>query len=423
MLRPKLRALESSSVQHRGEPMLMLRDPYGLTEQVALLPRLAVHVLSLCDGERTVSEVASEFEARTGRPIDPARITDLLAQLDAALLLDSPRFAAHRRELETDFRRTPLRAAAHAGGSYPDRAAALTRYLDDQAVRDTGPGKRIKRAGRGPGAGAASSASAVRALISPHIDMHRGGGAYAHAFRPLLEAPASARPDVVVVFGTDHHGEHEPFTLTRKSYDTPLGAVPTDVASVDRLAAALGPGLFAEELHHRREHSIEFQAVWLRHVYGADCPPMLPILCGSLHELIARGADPTQEPALERFIGALRDTLHGRRVLVIAGADLAHVGPAFGDPHGLGSRERSALVRSDANALAAAARGDSRGFFASIAAVGDRNRVCGLAPIYATLRLCEADADPLRGQQVAYDQCAADDAQKSFVSIASMVYR
>jgi len=410
VLRPKLRSLETLPIQHRGEPMILLRDPHGLTEQVALIPRLAAHVLSLCDGARTIDEVADEFHARTGRAIDPARITDLLHQLDAALLLDSPRFAAHRRAVEDGFRKQPRRAPAHAGASYPDRPAALARYLDQQALRPTGPGSPAARRSRAEGA---------RALISPHIDMHRGGGAYAHAFRPLLEA--RERPEVVVVFGTDHHGLSEPFTLTAKWYDTPLGAVPTDVVAVERLGRALGRGVFAEELHHRREHSIEFQAVWLRHVYGEHCPPMIPVLCGSLHEHVAARTDPASDPDVTRFLDVLREAIGGRRALVIAGADLAHVGPQFGDEAGLGARERAALRRADADALAAAARGDAPAFFQSIAAVDDRNRVCGLAPIYATLRLLEGTG--LSGQQVAYDQCAADEAQESFVSIASMVYR
>ena len=51
------------------------------------------------------------------------------------------------------------------------------------------------------------------------------------------------------------------------------GTLLTDPTIVDAdghlVAAYDGPeDLFAGELHHRREHSIEFQALWLQHLFG-----------------------------------------------------------------------------------------------------------------------------------------------------------
>src|SRR5262249_41466862 len=156
---------------------------------------------------------------------------------------------------------------------------------------------------------------------------------------------APARPALIFVCGTDHNGNDHPFTLTRKDYETPLGAVPTDVALVDEIEARVGAEtLFADELHHRSEHSIEFQAVWLRRAYGAAPPPVLPVLCGSRPPrprrpflcgrsppAAARGERPAAAPRAAGFLEALARGTAGRRVLVVAGADLAHVGPRFGD--------------------------------------------------------------------------------------------
>ena len=69
---------------------------------------------------------------------------------------------------------------------------------------------------------------------------------------------------MVVIFGTDHAGSAGRLTPTRLPYATPWGPLPLDVEAVDALSAALGEGVaFGEELHHRREHSIELAAAWL----------------------------------------------------------------------------------------------------------------------------------------------------------------
>jgi AmmeMemoRadiSam system protein B len=394
---PRLRPLEIFPTEHDGERVVCLRDPSGLAPHLAFLPPHAALVVSLCDGVRTTGDVAREFARRTGAAIAAAQIDELLAQLDDALLLDSPRFRAHRSAVVEEFRAQPVRAPAHAGASYAGGAAELRRGLDAWCPAAAGAG------------------SPPIGLIAPHIDFHRGGPVYGRAYAALRGAPA---PELVIVFGTDHNGVDHPFTLTRKSYATPFGVVETDTDLVAALDAALDPAdLHADELHHRTEHSIEFQAVWLRHLYGDRCPPMLPVLCGSLHEAIERGGSPLAAPRVRAFLETLRRLTRGRRVLAIAGADLAHVGPRFGDPP-FGDRQRAEVERADRAALAGAARGDADAFFAAVGAERDRFRVCGLAPIFATLAYL--DGAVARGELVDYAQCAADAKPASFVSIAAM---
>ena len=86
-------------------------------------------------------------------------------------------------------------------------------------------------------------------------------------------------------------------------------------------------------------------------------------------------------------------------------------------PMKTGDRER--VAAEDRTALDAAARRDADGFFAAVAAIGDRNRVCGLAPIYHALAF--AGREGRAGTLIDYDQCKADDAGTSFVSIAALV--
>jgi hypothetical protein len=90
-----------------------------------------------------------------------------------------------------------------------------------------------------------------------------------------------------------------------------------------------------------------------------------------------------------RFVDALRDTIasSSRRVCLIAGVDLAHVGPRFGDAAPNTTDSLAAVEAADRRMLESVVAADAGGFFASVAADGDARRICGLSPIYTLLRL------------------------------------
>src|SRR5262249_61629922 len=75
-----------------------------------------------------------------------------------------------------------------------------------------------------------------------------------------------------------------------------------------------------------------------------------------------------------------------RNVCVIAGVDLAHVGPRFGDPEPNTPEGLAAVRTADLSMLEAIVAGDPIAFYASVAHDGDRRRICGLSPIYTFLR-------------------------------------
>jgi hypothetical protein len=60
--------------------------------------------------------------------------------------------------------------------------------------------------------------------------------------------------------------------------------------------------------------------------------------------------------------------------------------------------------------------GNATGVFQSIKANGGRYNVCGLAPIYLTLRALA----PTHGERVAYELCPADDRGTSIVSVCGV---
>jgi AmmeMemoRadiSam system protein B len=253
----------------------------------------------------------------------------------------------------------------------------------------------------------------VDGLVAPHIDFHRGGPAYAWAYRDLAER---GEADLFVIFGTCHAGMANPFALTAKDYDTPLGPARVDRQFVQALAGKARQDCFASELAHRNEHSIEFQAVFLQYLYGGRREiTIVPVLTSFVHEALARGIHPEDDPRVPAFVDALRDTLavSGRRATFIAGADLAHVGPRFGDAAPVSSAGLTAIDREDRQMLAAVEAGDAAAFFESARQDGDRRRICGLSPIYTLLRTLGG----ARGRLRRYGQWPDPQGVVSFASV------
>jgi AmmeMemoRadiSam system protein B len=254
-------------------------------------------------------------------------------------------------------------------------------------------------------------------VVSPHIDYARGGPVYKSVWGAAETAVRNA--DLAIIFGTDHSGGLGKITLTRQNYATPYGVLSTSTDIVDRLAAAIGEdAAFAEELHHRNEHSIELASVWLHHARGGRAIEVAPILCGSFAHFVAGQADPATDATFEKVISVLRAAMRGRKAIVVAAADLAHVGPAFnGPPVNLAGQKK--LRQADDAILSEMAAGSAAGFFAQLKDVEDSNNVCGLPPIYLSLRLL----GETKGEMVAYDQCPADEDDTSWVSVAGMLWR
>jgi MEMO1 family protein len=392
---PKLRPIDMTPLQYEGSAYLLLRDPLGLIETTLLIPQPMIPLLALCDGSRNPAALRAALAVRYGIVLSLDRIEESLRALDDAYLLENERSHQARELAQSAYRQAPFRPPASAGAAYPEEpqalAATLQGYLDQ--VNES------SHSGHANGH--------VRGVISPHIDFERGGLVYAQVWSQAAEAVRNA--DLAVIFGTDHFSEGFPITLTRQNYATPFGVLPTDTKIVDTLAQVLGEEqAFAGELHHRREHSIELAAIWLHYIRNRQPIDMIPILTGSLTHNNP-GFD------LESLLEALRGALHGRRVVVVAAGDLAHVGPAF-DTEPVDPKKMDRLKIADDELVQAMCAGSAENFFAAIQRVQDENNVCGVTPIYLTLRLLA----PLKGHNHGYAICPADQNQTSVVSICGV---
>lgn len=384
---PKLRPLEAFPVEHEGRRLVALRDPAGYTPSILLLPSAVIEIVAMLDGRHSLVDIQAELSRRYDEIVPRSDIERVVDTLDEHGFMDSARFVTRRAELDGRFLAGATRPAAHAGTAYPDAPGELRAALDAFFTAPDGPGAV---------AWPARAAGGLRAIIAPHIDFHRGGPAYAWAYRDLAERSDA---DLFVIFGTCHAGMRDPFAVTGKDYETPLGPARVDREFVEALAARAGQDCFGSELAHRAEHSIEFQAVFLTHLFtGRREFTIVPVLASFVHEALLGGTAPDADPRVPRFLEALANAVatSGRRVAFIAGADLAHMGPRFGDPEPVSPDELATIEREDRAMLAAVAAGDARGFFDSVAADGDRRRICGLSPIYAMLRALDGGAGAVR---------------------------
>jgi AmmeMemoRadiSam system protein B len=306
--------------------------------------------------------------------------------------------------MELGFRQADSRPSTLAGRSYPAEPEALQRELSGYFEHPDGPG----------GTPPSPDASRLAGLIVPHIDFERGGPCYAWGYR---EAEGAAEPDRWLVLGTVHAATTQPFVLTTKHFETPLGAVEADRDFLDGLLPVLGSAYLADEFAHRAEHSIEFQAVFLRHRTAPERPVrIVPVLCGSLRRYVEEKRSPADAPEVEGFLAALRHALAtaGGKTMVVVSADLAHVGPRFGDRDPMTPGRLRELAEEDQALLRLVEAGDAEAFFRAVMQERDRRRICGLPAIYAALRLLEG----ARGRLLRYGQWPDASGTVSFAAMA-----
>ena len=179
--------------------MFLLADAENSGEGALALSPGGMAAASLLDGRRTAEQITQLFSQETGSTVSVVDILAIVKQLDHAGLLETPSVLDARRRRLEDFSRSPTRRAMFQGrGGYPAEPLQLAAFLGEFFRHAKGPGKPLPDVPtREPAVG----------LVSPHIDINRGGPAYAWAYRALAESPA---PDVIVALGVAHAGPSSP---------------------------------------------------------------------------------------------------------------------------------------------------------------------------------------------------------------------
>ena len=262
---PRLRhTLDFMPSPFEDKPGLMIRDPFQFSDATLIVPPALIECLSFFDGEQSSLDLRAHLVRVTGDLSAGEMETNLTQALSQAGFLEDDAFHQLRTNAENEFADAPLRYAVHAGGGYPQEPAELRTTLNDY-LKNARPAKTTKPA---------------LAIAAPHVSPFGGIDAYRAAYSTLTPADADK---TFVILGTSHYGQPERLGLTRKTFVTPYGNAVTDTKLVDQLAAALGPAALMEDYCHAMEHSIEFQIIFLQHLFGPGVK-ILPILCGPYHK-------------------------------------------------------------------------------------------------------------------------------------------
>lgn len=281
-----------------------------------------------------------------------------------------------------------MRPALLAGRWYPGEPGACRTAITAHALEvDLPPGSRC-------------------GLIGPHAGWAFSGDCAGRGYR-ALQRSAPAGVDLAVIFGS-HRGPYGPNTVFRDdAWDTPLGALETDVALADEIAEALG---FDDEPSRpmRPDNAVELHLPFVR----AFFPDAKLLMLGV--EASRRAMD------VGRTVGEdVRAA--GRRAVFVGSTDLTHYGPNYGwAPHG-GGADAVRWVREE----------NDRGFIDALLAdaparavdhAGEEQSACCPGAAVAALEAARAHAGAVH--PVLVDHYLSYDVRPdaSFVGYASIVF-
>jgi len=400
---PVLRNLQFSPVKEGEEQYVVLWDPSGLSKEKLVLPLNYFFIIQHFDGDHSLQAIGSLYLKRFGEFLLPAKVEQLVVDLEAKLFLEGDRTEGAKEQARAAYRQAAVRPAVFAGKSYEADGALLKKQIDGFFSSKEGPDFKPS----------ANKGKLITGLVAPTYELKHAGPIYAWAYKELQEAQ---QPDVLVIIGTAHAGLEQPFALTDKDFETPLGIVPVDRAIVERLKV-LVPEYFSEDVAHLSEHAIEFQLPFVQTNTGATTAVTIVPVLSSFSAMSLN--DPSVRGSVDRFLAALREAISvsGKTACVIAAGELAHLGMRYGDkaPPTDFSFHRS--MQYDLEMLKFVEDLKPEEFTGYIQKEKDERRISGFSPIYCLLRLIQAE----KGQVLRYDRGITDQ-YNSTVTYASMSF-
>lgn len=397
-LQPKLRPIEPFRTADMADGMIGLRDPSGISPAVLTVSGATVALLTMMDGETSCEGIRERFAAQFGREVAVETMVKLVGHLEEAHFLDGDRFQEHYASLVEAYRQGDARDMMHAEEmGLADGAGAMF----DEILADASPDSSI--------------AGPVRGLVAPHLDYLRGRPCYGAAYGAIRDR---ATPDRVVILGTNHFGRATSVVATGQNFRTPLGVTRCDTGFLEAIEARCGC-LREFELDHAREHSIELQVLWLQHIFGGGTCLIVPFLCPDPSGPTGTGPRDGRGVDLRAFALALGDLVagFGGDTLIVAGADLSHVGAAFGDERSLDEDSLAEVEARDRRALDALVSGGGDALVACVADGDNPTKVCSAGCIFAlATALPDAEATLL-----AYHQAVTPEIQNC-VTCAALAF-
>jgi AmmeMemoRadiSam system protein B len=402
---PKLRLIDAFPIEISGQQAVCLRDPFNTRN--SFVPREVFdNIVYYFDGNHSIADIQEIYTQRFGKSDIQDMIQQVIEELDNNLLLDNNRSRDFIKKLKDDFRNSTIRKDAHAGTAYEADKEKLKDQIDGFFVSSDGPGMPSQ----------STQTKGLKGVIAPHIDLGCGGPCFAWAYKEIAE---SSDAELFIILGIAHTGTKNLFVLTDKTFETPFGNVETDKDFLNSLHKKSKTDYFEDEFVHKDEHSIGFQAVFLKYLYHQKKTfSIIPILCSSFGEANKNEIGSRHSYQFEEFVSSLKDTIKesGKKICIIASVDLAHVGSRFGDTELQDEVYLDKLRSDDTDMLKYVEKLDAEGFNNSVQKDHNRRKICGYPAINTLLNVIDAS----KGKLLKYSQYA--DQTNSTVSFTSMSF-
>jgi AmmeMemoRadiSam system protein B len=365
---PKLRLIDAFPIEISGKQAVCLRDPFNTRN--SFVPREVFdNIVNYFDGNHTITDIQEIYTQRHGKSDIQDTIRQVVEELDNNLLLDNRRSRDYIKKMKDDFKNSSIRKDAHAGTAYEADEDKLKVQLDGFFTSAEGPGMPSQ--------------------------FNQSNGFFAWAYKEIAE---SSDADLFIILGIAHTGTKNLFVLTDKTFETPFGNVETDKEFLNSLQRKSKTDYFEDEFIHRDEHSIGFQAVFLKYLYHQKKNfNIIPILCSSFGEADGNNIGSGQTSQFEEFVSSLKETIKEskKKICIIASVDLAHVGSRFGDTELQDDASLDKLRVEDTDMLKYIKNLDAEGFNNSIQKDHNSRKICGYPAINTLLNVIDATGSKL----------------------------
>ncbi|MBL9118314.1 MAG: AmmeMemoRadiSam system protein B [Phycisphaerae bacterium] len=379
---PQVRPIQPLPLQAQNKEsgqtavLIGLRDPSMLTNQMMVVPPQALQVIQHFRGDRALEDIAALFKTE----VQP--LVELVTKMDEFGLLWGPTSERLETEMKEKLRTEGYFPVTASGSLGKDEAECRSR-LDGWLEKTEDPELETPATG----------------IIAPHLDYGRGWPVYASSYRCFDRA---ARPDRVVILGTNHFGVGDGVVMTDLGFRTPLGAVPADQGLIGRLRSSLGDRLFIDQLDHLPEHSIQLHLPWIQHRWG-DVQVAAALIPDPLTPMIANDGARVSRP---EFVSAMVDALaaEGGVTYVVASSDLSHVGPQFGEPVAVNDQRKIEVERHDRELMGKYLSADPKQFLEACEWTKNPTRWCSIGNMTAALEIVRPSVVELVDYRQACDQ-------------------
>jgi AmmeMemoRadiSam system protein B len=391
------RDLEFFPIQQGDQQRILIKEHLGLVREGQGIALQLYQFMTLLDGTKNIRDLQMELmRQRGGILVDSDEVNRLLGKLDEFYLLDSDNFKSAQKKIVDDFAVQKVRPCSHCGRSYPHNASELKKRLDEILTGEQQ---------------AQAPDEKIMALVAPHIDLDAGAAVYASAYQMLNDVA----PSRVILLGTGHRLMNKLFCLTDKDFETPLGIIKSESNLIQKLQEAGKEVVAGDDFAHRSEHSIEFQIIFLQHLFGSDKFTIIPILCGSILACLPEYQRSTYRKKADPFLQKLK-SLIDEETLVLAGVDFSHIGLKFGHDRPADYIENQAMTH-DRSLLKYLCQMDTDQFWQESINIQDGFNVCGFPALACMLEVLP----PGKGKVLNY-YLRHEKPTQSAVSFAAVVF-